>query len=296
MSIAFIGAGKVSKTFGLYLKNHGVAVAGYYSRTYQSAVDAAALIGTVPYRSLTELLSAADIILITTPDDVISAVVAQIQAEITENAELAASLPDKSFAHMSGVHSSELLKPLHAMGATTFSLHPLLAFTEPVRSAEALEGAYFAIDGSGAHYQQIIDQLEQIIDKLIEIAPAQKALYHAASAVIANYQIAIIDLGLTMLTELGYTREQALQLAEPLVRQNVDNLFALDCGQALSGPIARGDAGTVAKHVAAITATNQEWLDLYRRLGSLTIELASRAQRINAEQVTKLKEVLNNDE
>lgn len=296
MQIAFIGAGKVGKALGLYLKNNGITIIGYYSRSYQSAVNAARLTDTSPYCSLTELIKAADVIAITTPDDVIAEVADQISAAVSADSQLALTIADKSFAHMSGVYSSELLENLSDLGATTFSLHPLLAFTEPERSAKALENAYFAIDGSGAHYQQIFDKLAGISDNLIEIAPEEKALYHAALAVISNYQITIADLGLRMLTEAGFTREQALQFVEPLVRQTVDNLFVQDSGQALTGPIARGDAGTVAKHVQALAETNEEWLESYCQLGKQTIDLALRAKRINKEQATNLREVLNNNE
>lgn len=296
MQTAFIGAGKVGKAFGLYLTNKGKTVVGYYSKTYQSAAQAAELVGTKPYSSLVELVKDADLIIITTPDDVIAELAEQILAETVEDTQLAQTIADKSFAHMSGVHSSEILQALAALGATTFSLHPLLAFTQPQQSAQALDEAYFALDGSGPNYRRIVDQLRQLNDKIIEIAPQQKALYHAALAVISNYQIAIIDLGLTMLTEAGFTREQALELTEPLVRQTVDNLFTLDSEQALTGPIVRGDSGTVAKHLEALAETNPAWLNIYRLLGKQTLELAQRAKRINNEQTTNVKEVLDSND
>ncbi len=310
MQVGFIGAGRVGTALGIFLQAKRLPINGYYSRTYQSAVDAAELTKTRAYEDLSELVLASSIVAITTPDDQIAIVTEQLYelgktSAYQEKARTTSTRPyaKKIFLHPSGVHSSELLAPLKELGATVLSLHPLMSFADPERAAEALNDAYLTLDGSGPAYMQTKFLLGQFSKKIISISPANKALYHAALAVTSNHLVTLLDSGMTLLEQSGFSRANATRLIEPLVRQTIENVFQEGPEQALTGPIVRADIGTVEKHIAALKQTGggadqeaNERLASYRQLGKQTVDLALRSGRITADQATNLKEVLREDD
>lgn len=310
MQVGFIGAGKVGTAFGIFLQAKRLPISGYYSRTHQSAVTAAELTGAKAFADLSELVLASSIIAITTPDDQIALVTKQLYelgktSAYQETARTTSTRPyaKKIFLHLSGVHSSELLAPLKELGATVLSLHPLMSFTDPERAATALNDAYLTLDGSGPAYMQTKFLLGQFSKKIISISPANKALYHAALAVTSNHLVTLLDSGITLLEQSGFSRANATRLVEPLVRQTVENVFQEGTEQALTGPIVRADIGTVEKHIAALKLTSggadqesNDRLASYRLLGNQTVDLALRSGRITADQATNLKEVLRDDD
>ncbi|MDD2910498.1 MAG: NAD(P)-binding domain-containing protein, partial [Petrimonas sp.] len=126
MKIAFIGAGQVSTALGLYFKNNGFEIGGYYSRSCKSTERAARLTHSHPYASAGELINDNQMIWITTPDDQIEAVVRQITLLPPPRKD------EKLVLHASGAYPLSILNPLKENGYRTACAHPLLAFGDPV--------------------------------------------------------------------------------------------------------------------------------------------------------------------
>lgn len=287
MNITFIGAGKVGKALGLYLYNKGIKVIGYYSKTNVSAEIAALSINGNVFTNLYDLSINADVIIIATPDDIINEIVKQLDS-------LSIDWNNKIVIHTSGVHSSMTLSALFTKGATILSLHPMLAFSYDYLQAEKdLSKAVFTIEGQGTRFMEIKDLFRKLGNQLIEIKTEDKVAYHAAATLVSNYTVTLIDITLNMLENIGFSRESAISLIEPLIRNNIDNVLIHGTEEALTGPISRGDTGTVLKHLELLNKYDESVLNIYIQLGLETLDLAKRANRISQESIIKLKEVLD---
>ncbi|MGD9677989.1 MAG: Rossmann-like and DUF2520 domain-containing protein [Vulcanibacillus sp.] len=291
MKVAFIGAGKVGKAMGMYLSDNSIKVVGYYSKSFSSAEMAASVTKSRAYNSILQLLEDADTIAITTPDDEIANVIDGLKKNN-------AVVKGKVVFHMSGVHSSDILSVLKdnkENKTTILSLHPLLSFSDSTNSVRDLKRTFFTMEGEGERLEEVKDLLKELGNNFIEISAESKVLYHTGCTVLANYFVTIIDVGLAMLIESGFTKEQASMIAEPLIKNTLENIIRQDTEKALTGPISRGDFGTIEQHISYLKKSGK-WLELYKILGTHTIELAKRAGTVNQESVLKLMEVIDDNE
>lgn len=285
MRIAFIGAGKVGTSMGIYLYNKGFEIAGYYSHNLSSAKKAALYTEGRAFTNIENLCEAADLIAVTTPDDVINDI-------LVELSKLQMAWESKAVFHMSGVHSSNIFGSLGQVAAAVFSLHPMLSFSEPTVAVNALKTAIFTLEGKGKKFPDIKKYIKLWGNQIVEIATDNKVLYHTAASVVSNYLVTLLDIGVKMLKDAGFTEKNAKDLIQPLVLSTYNNIIDYGTEQALTGPISRGDAGTIEKHVKKISEMDKRWLDIYKALGIETIELAKRAEKINTDSAVKLREVL----
>jgi predicted short-subunit dehydrogenase-like oxidoreductase (DUF2520 family) len=113
--------------------------------------------------------------------------------------------------------------------------------------------------------------------KPLALAADQWALYHAAAVLSINFHVALLDASLELWERAGIPRQQGLEAFAPIVRAGVENLLAHGPEQALTGPIRRGDATTVCRHLEAIATAPAEILELYRAGARRTLQLACRA-------------------
>lgn len=155
--------------------------------------------------------------------------------------------PATPVVHVSGFTPVAALEALAAAGAATGSFHPLQTLPDPERGAEALAGAHAAITATGP----LQDLLEQFALSLgmhpFFLADEAKPLYHAAAAAASNYVVEALGVAADLLAAAGVDPG----VMQPLTRQVVENVFAVGADAALTGPIARGDIGTVAGQVEA---------------------------------------------
>lgn len=265
--IAFIGAGKVSTALGLYLKNRGLEIQGYFSRRYESAEKAAGLTGSRPYTSLPELIADSRMIWITTPDDQIPFVVRQISAFhlLEKNGKL--------LLHASGAHTLDVLDPLKEVGYHTACAHPLMAFNNGIEAQQRLKSVWFAIEESEKSCFSLVDFFKTCGNRVFTIEPNKKALYHAAASVLSNYLVTLWHLSHEIFEKSGMAKEDIQEAAWPLLESVVNNLKGRNSREALTGPIKRGDARTVEKHLAALQAYMPETIELYRLLGRKTMQM-----------------------
>jgi len=136
------------------------------------------------------------------------------------------------------------------------------------------------------------DAFTAIGAQVFPIEGEQKGVYHAGTVFAANYLVALLEVSRRCLERAGVPEEQALAALGPLVRGAVDNVFARGTTLALSGPIARGDDGVVARQIGALAAWDPDIAALYRRLGRVTTELSQRRGIASAEALARLRELL----
>ena len=178
---------------------------------------------------------------------------------------------DHVVLHLSGVQGQEALGPLVPTGAALGSLHPLQTISEPERAPERLRGAWASVEGM----PRAIETAERLAADLgmrpFRIAARQKPVYHAGAVFASNYFVVVAAVAQRLLRHAGLSEDDAWAALRPLLEGTVENLRQAGPVGALTGPVARGDAETVTRHLASLTADDAK---LYRRLGRIALELA----------------------
>ena len=120
--------------------------------------------------------------------------------------------------------------------------------------------------------------------------PEFKTVYHAATVFVCNYLVALMEVGLRCFERADLPRETALKVIEPIVRGTVDNVFSLGPVQALTGPIARGEASVVGKQCEALGQWDEQIQRLYKDLAQVALELSAAQGNAESESLAAIKE------
>jgi predicted short-subunit dehydrogenase-like oxidoreductase (DUF2520 family) len=261
-ALAIIGAGRVGRTLGRRLHELGWKIGAVVTRNEASARKAVRFIGAgKAFAKLTYDVLASRLILISTPDDGIAAVTRELARIGGEE------FRGKIVLHTSGALSAAVLKPLHDLGAATGSMHPLQSFSGV--AVPSLDGKMLAIEGD----QPALRCARQIVRTLgglpVQIAGSSKPLYHAAAAFAAGHVLAIEETSVRLLMLAGMKRCEAVRMLLQLTRQVLEYFEHLGPTAAWTGPLARGDSGVIAAHIAAMRPLPREFLNAYVALNEL---------------------------
>ena len=282
MRIGIIGAGRVGCSIGKYLRIKGQELAGYYDVDSGAAKEAAEFTQTDVFGTIQELLDSSDIIFITTPDTYIISVWEQIKT---------LSLKNQIICHCSGALSSDSFSKDEHMTVSCCSIHPMLPFSNRFSSYEQLNNAFFTVEGDKKASDVLCELFRSFGNEVCIIDKSKKAKYHAAASILSNQGIAVLDMGYSLLTECGFTREEALRATSQLVTKNIENVIANDCSAALTGPIERGDAQTIKKHLDCLSRDDAK---LYKMLAERLVRIAKNK---NANKdYSDIENLLNEDE
>ena len=183
-----------------------------------------------------------DLVIVAVPDDVIAEVAGHLANRLTLSG-------GAIVIHLSGLTSIEVLAPLEARGCLTGGLHPLMTLPSPRTGSMALEGAPAGVSGSSDDaVARIMDFATTLGMRPFELDDRMRALYHAAASVAANMVTAVLGVSFDLFAAAGIDPA----VSRPLVERAVANCFDLGPGPALTGPVSRGDVGTVALQRAAV--------------------------------------------
>lgn len=267
MRIGIIGAGRVGCSIGKYLNVAGIPVAGYYSKSVESAQEAAHFTGTVVFDNIRDIVSASDTLFIATPDDRI----VEVWDCIAEN-----SIQNKIICHFSGSLSSVVFSGIEETGASGCSIHPMLAFNNRFSSYKQLNNALFTIEGMDKAVSSIKNMFEDMGNKVFIMKSEEKVRYHAAASVVSNQMIALYQIGIDSLVQCGFCTEDAEILVAPLVSGNVNAFLKSGSKSALTGPVERNDIHTVEKHLRVLSGDDRE---IYRLLAKRLVNIAEDKNR-----------------
>jgi predicted short-subunit dehydrogenase-like oxidoreductase (DUF2520 family) len=190
--------------------------------------------------------------------------------------------------HLSGALSTEVLAPLHAVGYTVGSLHPLQAVADPWLSGDRLVGAAFAIAGEPAAVAAARRLVDSLSGRALLVPPQRRPVYHAAAVVASNYLLALVSFAVRLMAQAGVSEEEAVPALLPLIRGTLDNLEKLGVPAALTGPIPRGDVDTVRLHLARLSDEDRL---LYCALGREMLYL-SRLAGLDEQRAGELEALL----
>lgn len=290
--IGIIGGGVVGSALGRALRAAGYAVTAVASRQATTAAAAASFIagddGDAPaVRDPAGVAAAADLVICAVPDRAIAGVAAQLGAPPLR--------PELLVVHCAGALDAAELQPVADAGARIGGLHPMQAFADAASAVELLRGSTFGIEGGDAELAELTALVIALGGVPLRIRPGGKARYHAAAAICSNYTAVLANAATQLLASIGNEPEAALAALLPLLRGTVDNLGAVGVPDALTGPIARGDAGTVAMHLADLANAGEDLRTAYTALGRLAVDMALAKGSIDDAAAAKLRDALGAD-
>ncbi len=282
LKIGFIGAGTVGTALAVLLSSKGYPVVAVASRSLTSAQNLAKQVtGCRVFDVKQAAADAAELVFITTPDDAIGRVASEIRWHTGQ-----------SVVHCSGAASTDILEPARKAGAMVGGFHPLQTFAGVKQAIENIPGSTFAIEAEGPLLSTLKQMAAAVDCHSIELKASDKVVYHAAAVFACNYLVTIVKLATDLWQTFSVPPDQATRALLPLLRGTLHNIATVGIPQCLTGPIARGDTGTIKKHLDALQKTAPALLPTYKELGRQTIPIAVAKGKINERQAKELQEVL----
>ncbi len=281
--IGFIGAGKVGRALAVLLSSKGYQIAAVSSRTIASARNLSRSVNGCPASTNNQdVADAADLVFITTPDGVIGQVATQISWR-----------PGQTVVHCSGADSTDILEPARKADATVGGFHPLQTFAGLKQAIENMPGSTFALEAEEPLLGTLKDMATAIGARWIELKAADKAAYHTAAVFACNYLVTLVKLASDLWQTFSVPPAEATRAMLPLLRGTLNNIDAIGIPGCLTGPIARGDAGTVQKHLNTLETVAPSLLSTYKELGLQTIPVALAKGTIDEKQAQELRSMLS---
>lgn len=270
-TLNIIGAGRLGKTLA-YLWHHNTTfnIQAIHNRTLSSTQAAVSFIqaGTA-YETLANMPKADIWLLSCADDDIQTCCKTLIDSRTWSGKEI--------IFHCSGaLTAQEALGSAHKKGLAIASIHPIKSFAQPESAIHSFLGTHCGIEGDQAALHLLKPNFEALGATCFNIKPEQKTLYHAASVIACNYLVSLQELSIQTYEQAGVSREQAMQILEPIVKNTTDNIFKLGIQKALTGPVARGDYQTVNKQQKALSEWSEDYGETYRLLGDIAKKLVSK--------------------
>jgi predicted short-subunit dehydrogenase-like oxidoreductase (DUF2520 family) len=262
--IGIVGAGAVGTALGVALSRAGWPIHAVASRDagrrerFRAMVEVGrAFIDPEP------LVEEVELIILAVPDDVVAPLAGTLRM-----------YSGQAMVHTSGALGAEALAPAMAAGTQIGSFHPLVAFADTERAVAALHGATVAIEADDQLAAMLAQMAEAIGATPVRLAPGTKPAYHAAAVLAAGGFVALLDAIVELGRVAGLDEAGSLAIYGPLIEGTLGNARALGVAAALTGPITRGDLGTLRSHLEALRAHAPRAIDLYVAAARREIELA----------------------
>jgi predicted short-subunit dehydrogenase-like oxidoreductase (DUF2520 family) len=296
LGVGVVGAGRVGAVLGSALRAAGHAVVGVSAVSAASQDRADALLPGVPVLEIPDVVERAELVLLTVPDDALPDLVSGLAAT-------GGWQPGQLVVHTSGRFGWRVLQDAVGRGAIPLALHPAMTFTGTSLDLARLADACFGVTAPGPVLPIAQALVVEMGAEPVVIAEETRGLYHAALAHGSNHLVTLVTQSLDLLREAGV--EEPARMLGPLLSATLDN--ALRSGDAaLTGPVSRGDAGTVAAHLAAISRADlaerpegtpaPAVLPTYRALARATADRALATGRLRADAAEALLDVLRSDD
>jgi predicted short-subunit dehydrogenase-like oxidoreductase (DUF2520 family) len=264
-TIGIIGAGKVGATLARLLAARGYVIRLVYSRSADHARALAEAVGASVAHRPEDVVAACDLTLLTVPDDALASVARELAPAVDAN---------RAVAHTSGAHGADVLALLAERGALVGSLHPAFPFADVETAMQKLPGATFAVEAESDVLRVWLIAIVAALDgRVLIVPPGKKVLYHAALVFASNYTVTLYALAESLLVGLGADRAAANGALNELVAGTVENLRAQGTPDALTGPLVRADAGTIAAHIHALGQVDSRLVAVYTELARLSLPM-----------------------
>lgn len=282
LAVGVVGVGRAGAPLAAALAAAGHPVIGAHAVSAASRLRMHKMLPDTPLMSVADIMRKADLVLLTVPDDVLPVLVAGL-------AETGEITPGQFVMHAAGCYGCAVLAPLTRAGALPLALHPVMTFTGTTSDVQKLAGCPFGVT-TPAVLRPVAEALVmEMGGEPVWVSEEARPLYHAALAIGANYLITLVAQTLDLLRTAGISEPNSL--VAPLLRAALENVLDRE-DLALTGPVARGDAKTVARHLAALTTAAPTARSAYIAMARLTADRALAAGLLAVEPAEALLDVL----
>ncbi len=286
LDVGVVGAGRVGAVLGAALQRVGHRVVAVSGVSEQSRTRAAQLLPGIPVVAPDDVVRRAELVVLAVPDDALADLVGGLTATRTWQA-------GQLVAHTSGRHGLEVYAPALEQHILGLALHPAMTFTGTGLDLERLVECCFGVTAPEPLRPVAEALVLEIGAEPVWIEESARPLYHAALAHGANHLVTLIAQSLQALRAAGV--EEPSRVLGPLVSAALDN--ALRAGDAaLTGPVARGDAGTVAEHLRQLQGLSPDIRPTYVALARATAERALASGRLKPHVAEPLLDILATDQ
>jgi predicted short-subunit dehydrogenase-like oxidoreductase (DUF2520 family) len=282
LRVGIVGTGRVGSIVGAALAAAGHEIAAVSAVSAASRRRAERWLPAVPVLPVDEVLQAAQFVLLAVPDDA-------LRPLVTGLAQVGAWRAGQLVAHTSGAHGIGVLDAAAARGVLPLALHPVMTFAGRPEDLDRLAGATWGVTAA--------DELRAVAEALVIelggepvwIPEPARALYHAALALAANHLVTLVNDARDVLACAGV--DEPARVLAPLAGASLENVLRLG-DAALTGPVARGDVATVARHLAELAAHVPQVERPYRAMARRTAERARTAGTLAESAATELLHTL----
>ncbi len=239
LRVGVVGAGKVGAVVGAALARAGHEVVAVSAVSQASRERAETLLPGVRVLPVPDVVAAAELVVLAVPDDALADLVAGLAATGTWQA-------GQILAHTSGRHGIAVLAPALPRHVLPVALHPAMTFTGTAMDLERLADCAFGVTAP----EELRPMAEALVLDIggspVWVAEDARPMYHAALAHGSNHLVTLMAEAMDILRAAGVDEPRAV--LGPLVQAALDNALRLG-DAALTGPVARGDVGTVGEHL-----------------------------------------------
>ncbi|HEU4781934.1 MAG TPA: Rossmann-like and DUF2520 domain-containing protein [Ktedonobacterales bacterium] len=295
-AIGVVGSGAVGGTLARAISAAGGAVVAVSARHLEHAETLARHIpGCRAYATPEEVAAVSHLVVLAVPDDAIIPVCERIHWSANQ-----------CIVHLSGAMSARALSAAGKRGASVAALHPLMTFTRALTDSpldeiqERLRGCVWALETSDETLRVMLQGMVTALDgKVTVLSENDRIPYHIAGVLSSNYVVTLVGAAVALWESFGEDASLAREALMPLLRASVENLAAMPPSAALSGPIARGDLGTLHAHLDWLASNAQASPDIsalrdaYLALARLTVPLAKAKGTLNAERAAAIRALLD---
>ena len=282
---AILGPGKAGTAVGHLLRKAGHEITAVAGRRLEAARVAVSYTGGTATTDFAGAARGADCVLITTSDDAIETVCTAVSAAGGFRA-------GTKVVHTSGVGGLDILEAASRRGARVGCIHPIQTFADVDSAIEKIPGSTFGVTADA----EILTWADGIVGDLggrpFHVPAEDKPLYHAAACMASNYLVTLMYLVEEVYGRMGLSRDDARRAFWPLVKGTIANVEARGTIPSLTGPIARGDAGSIRKHLRGIRTRFPEMMNLYREMGLFTAEVAGRKGAVTQDRLAEIRAIL----
>jgi len=261
--VFIIGPGHVGRGLFRAFRASGVEVVGLHGKR---ASGVATSTGNIPADA-----SRANVVIVSVRDPQLDDAIAEVSIAAGDGRIARGAV----ILHTSAIAEPVGLKALSDGGFPGGTFHPLVPFSDPDVSAELLRKAWIGIDGENAAKNASRRLAGHLGARTLEIPPGKKPAYHAAAVISSNFPVVLASVAGHLLHDIGIPDASAYQAVESLMSGALANMKQMLPDDALTGPVVRGDAETVGKHVRALHG-HERALEVYRALSAAAVEIAQR--------------------
>lgn len=283
LRVGVIGTGRAGAVIAAALQRAGHPVIAASAVSDLSRLRAQALLPTTPIVDLAEVATSADLVLVAAPDDALIGLVEGL-------AKAGVVTPGQFWMHLSGRYGIAALDAVTSEGALPLAIHPVMSFTGTSIDLTRLVDCPFGVTAPEALRSAAEALVIEMGGEPIWVPEASRPLYHAALAFGSNFLVTLVAQSAELLRSAGIEHPQ--RVLGPLLGASLDNALRLG-DQALTGPVARGDARSVAAHLEVIGFESSTAQDAYRALARVTADRAVEAGLLSPNLAAPLLAVLN---